>query len=58
MPLIELAGTRNSLENKLKNEGYFNVVISGCTKGNQISVSKFAFPHFDVSRSECMLSYL
>jgi len=49
MPLIELAGTRNSLDNKLKGEGYFNVVISGRTKGNQISGSKFAFPCVNVT---------
>lgn len=49
MPLIELAGTRNSLGNNLKGESYFNVVISGRTKGNQISGAKFAFPCVEVT---------
>jgi len=44
IPLIELAGTRNSLDNKMGKEPYFNVVISGRTKGNQVSGSKFKFP--------------
>ena len=36
MLLIELAGTRNSLGNMWGDEGSFKVVISGCTKGNQV----------------------
>jgi len=44
MILIELAGTRNSLEHMVGNEGHFKVVISGRTKGNQLSGSKFSFP--------------
>lgn len=44
MVLIELAGTRNSLEYIRKDEGYFKLVISGRTKGNQLLGSKFSFP--------------
>ena len=42
--LIELAGTRNSLENLGERQGYFKIVLSGQTKGNQVSGSKFSFP--------------
>jgi len=44
MVLIELAGTRNSLEHMNEDEGYFKVVISGRTKDNQLSGSKLSFP--------------
>jgi len=44
MIVIELAGTRNSMENMTEEEGYFKVDVSGRTKGNQISGAKFSFP--------------
>ncbi len=44
MLLIELAGTRNSLADMLDEQGHFKVVISGRTKGNQVSGAKFSFP--------------
>ena len=44
MVLIEFAGTRNSLVNMVGDDGYFKVVISGRTKGNQLSGAKFSFP--------------
>ena len=49
MMLIELAGTRNSLESMLDSHGYFKVVLSGRTKGNQVSGSKFSFPCVNVT---------
>ena len=48
--LIELAGTSASLENMTDTEGYFEVVISGRTKGNQISGSKFSFPCVPITK--------
>ena len=50
--LIELAGTSASLENMTDTEGYFEVVISGRTKGNQISGSKFAFPCVPITKGK------
>ena len=44
MVLIEFAGTRNSLVDMVGDDGYFKVVISGRTKGNQLSGAKFSFP--------------
>ena len=49
MLLLELAGTRNSLEGMLEGQGYFKVVLSGRTKGNQISGSKFSFPCVNIT---------
>ena len=50
MVLIELAGTRNSMENMTDDLGYFKVVISGRTKGNQLSGSKFSFPCVNITK--------
>jgi hypothetical protein len=44
MVLIERAGTVNSLTHLTEEEPWFKVVISGPTKGNQLSGSKFAIP--------------
>ena len=41
--LIKLAGIQNSLENMADSHGYFKVVLSGRTKGDQVSGSKFSF---------------
>jgi len=49
MLLLELAGTRNSLDAMLGNKEYFKIVLSGRTKGNQISGSKFSFPCVNVT---------
>ena len=49
MMLIELAGTRNSLENMVGGQGHFKLVLSGRTKGNQVSGSKFSFPCVNVT---------
>ena len=49
MLLLELAGTRNSLEGMLEGQGYFKVVLSGRTKGNQISGSKFSLPCVNIT---------
>ena len=52
MVLIELAGTRNSLEDLTEKNGSFKVVISGRTKGNQFSGSKFSFPCVNVTKGK------
>ncbi len=49
MLLLELAGTRNSLEVMLDEQGYFKVVLSGRTKRNRILGSKFSFPNINVT---------
>ena len=50
MLLIELAGTRNSMEYMTELDGYFKVAISGRTKGNQISGAKFSFPCVNITQ--------
>lgn len=49
MLLLEIAGTRNSLETMAEDKPYFKIVLSGRTKGNQISGSKFSFPCVNVT---------
>jgi hypothetical protein len=44
MVLIERAGTVNSLVHLAEKDPWFKLVISGPTKGNQLSGSKFAIP--------------
>jgi hypothetical protein len=44
IPLIEFAGTAESLQELQRAGEYFAAVISGHTKGNQISGSKFRVP--------------
>jgi hypothetical protein len=44
MPLIELAGTANSLKHLRDNEPYFVFVITGRTKGNRLAGAKFGVP--------------
>ena len=44
MPLIELAGTANSLKHLRDHEPYIVFVISGRTKGNRLSGAKFGVP--------------
>jgi hypothetical protein len=44
MPLIELAGTANSLKHLRDNEPYFVFVILGRTKGNRLGGAKFGVP--------------
>ena len=44
MPLIELAGTANSLKHLRDAESYFVFVISGRTKGNRLAGAKFGVP--------------
>jgi hypothetical protein len=44
MPLIELAGTANSLKHLRDDEPYFVFVILGRTKGNRLAGAKFGVP--------------
>eukprot|EP00978_Attheya_sp_CCMP212_P011757 scaffold29206_cov30-Attheya_sp.AAC.5 len=44
MVLIERAGTVNSLKHLKDKEPWFKMVVSGPTKGNQLSGSKFSIP--------------
>ena len=50
LPLIELAGTKNSFYTLQGPDGWFKVVINGRTKGNQLSGSKFAFPCANITQ--------
>ena len=50
LPLIELAGTKNSFDTLQGPDGWFKVVINGRTKGNQLSGSKFAFPCANITQ--------
>lgn len=49
MLLLEVAGTRNSLNTMLGEKEYFKIVLSSRTKGNQISGSKFSFPCVNIT---------
>ena len=48
--LIELAGTRNSFVHFKNKIPYFNLVLTGRTKGSQTTGSKVAFPCVDRTR--------
>ncbi len=49
MLLLEVAGTRNSLNTILGEREFFKIVLSGRTKGNQISGTKFSFPCVNIT---------
>lgn len=44
MTQVELAGTRKGLQDLQSSEPYFTIVVSGRTKGNQMSGAKFGIP--------------
>ena len=44
MLLIELSGMMKGLENLKKREPYFKLMITGTTKGNQLSAARFGIP--------------
>ena len=50
MLLIERAGTANSL--KFLQDGWFKIIISRATKGNQLSGAKFGLLHYAGSNIE------
>lgn len=54
--LLELADTRNSLEAMLGDKAYFKVVLSGRSKANQISGSKFSFSCINVTSGSGLTS--
>ena len=49
MMLIELAGTRNSSNHFNGTKPYFKLMLSGRTKGNQLTGGKISFPCIDTT---------
>ena len=47
--MIKLVCTKNSPENMIGDQVHYKVILSGRTKGNQISASQFLLPRINIT---------